>query len=240
MKTMKKLALTSSIALACTGAMAPAMASQLTTGLKQGAVFSTSTILGAAAGGPVGLMLGALGGAYLGGQIEKADQSSHTEKQLAERNMQLANLQSRLAQSDEQLAEADARLDELTQIALDTLEFQVLFHTGADQLTDYAQQRVVAVANFLNKHPDLSIRLSGHADPRGTDEYNNVLADQRALAVEKALLDLGIDASRIQRRSFGADRSVAPKGDYEAYALERRVDLEILNQSQSGSLVQAH
>lgn len=240
MKTMKKLALTSSIALACSGAAVPALAGQLGTGLKQGAVFSTSTILGAAAGGPLGLMFGALGGAYLGGQIEKADRASHTDMQQAEHNMQLANLQDQLAESDEQLVQADARLDELSQIALDSLEFQVLFHTGADQLTDYAQERVIAVANFLGKHPGLAIRLSGYADPRGTDEYNNVLADQRALAVEKALLDLGISAERIERRSFGADRSTAARGDYEAYALERRVDMEIVQDRQSNRVVRAH
>lgn len=240
MTTMKKLALTSCIALTCSGAMAPAMASQLTTGIKQGTVFSASTILGAVAAGPAGLVLGALGGAYLGGQIEKADQSSHTETQLAERDMELAHLQSQLLQADEELARSDARLTELSQIALDTLEFQVLFHTGADQLTDYAQARVAAVANFLNKHPRLSIRLSGYADPRGTDEYNNVLADQRALAVERALLDLGIDAARIERRSFGADRSTATRGDYEAYTLERRVDIEVFSDMEAEGLAQAH
>lgn len=236
---MKKLIVTAGIALACTSAVAPAMASQLTTGLKQGAVFSTSTILGAAAGGPVGLMLGALGGAYLGGQIEKADQAQLTQQQLAEQKMQVAELQYQLAQADEDLARSDEKLGKLSQLALDSLEFQVLFHTGADELNPHAQERVASLANFLNKHPQLSIRLSGYADPRGTDEYNNVLADQRAQAVEKALLELGIAAERIERRSYGADRSVAAKGDYEAYALERRVDIEVFT-TQSPQLVQAH
>lgn len=236
---MKKVLITAAIALTCSTAMVPAMASQLTTGLKQGAVFTTSTIVGAAAGGPVGLMLGALGGAYLGGQIEKADKSQVIEQELVEREMQLAELQSQLAYSDEQLAEADAKLGELSQLALDTLEFQVLFHTGADQLTEHARERIATVANFLNKHPQLAIRLSGHADPRGTDEYNNVLADQRAQSVEQALLEFGIAPERIERRSFGADRSVAARGDYEAYALERRVDIEIFN-AVSDRLVSAH
>lgn len=237
---MKKLLITTGIALACTSAVTPVMASQLTTGLKQGAVFSTSTILGAAAGGPVGLMLGALGGAYLGGQIEKADKTELTEQELAEHKMQLADLQNQLAYTDEQLDRADKKLGELSQIALDTLEFQVLFHTGADVLNEHAQERVASVANFLKKHPRLSIRLSGHADPRGTDEYNNVLADQRAQAVEQALLDQGIAANRIERRSYGADRSIATKGDYEGYALERRVDIEIFSNMEGNALVQAH
>lgn len=237
---MKKLILTTSIALACASTVTPAMAGQLSTGLKQGAVFSTSAILGAAAGGPAGLMLGALGGAYLGGQIEKADQSELTQQQLAEKEMQVAELQYQLAQADKELARSDEKLGELSQIALDNLEFQVLFHTGADELNPRAQDKVVSLATFLNKHPQLAIRLSGYADPRGTDEYNNVLADQRAQAVEKALVDLGVAAERIERRSYGADRSVAAKGDYEAYAMERRVDIEVFNNPPSSHLVQAH
>jgi outer membrane protein OmpA-like peptidoglycan-associated protein len=231
---MKKALLATSIAIASTtAAVAPASAGEAATGLKQGAVFSTSAVVGAAAGGPLGFVLGALGGAYLGEQIKRADQSEVTELELAEQKMRVAELRT-------QLAQADAKVGELSQLALDTLEFQVLFHTGADQLTERGQARVAALANFLNKHPNLSVRLTGYADPRGTDEYNNVLSEYRARSVEDALMDLGIESYRIERQSFGADKSIAPKGDHEAYAMERRVDIEIFNPMVAETFVQAH
>ncbi|MGQ9426851.1 OmpA family protein [Gilvimarinus sp. F26214L] len=230
---MKKIVALTSIAVASTAAAEPATDNEITTGLKQGAAFTTSTIVGAVAGGPLGLFLGALGGAYVGEQIEKAEQAEITELELAEQKMQVAQLHT-------QLAKADEKVGELSQLALDKLEFQVLFHTGADRLTERAEGRVHALADFLQKHPDLTVRLTGYADPRGTDEYNNVLSEHRARAVEDALQELGIEAYRIQRQSFGADRSVAPKGDYEAYAMERRVDIELLSPTLADNLVQAH
>jgi outer membrane protein OmpA-like peptidoglycan-associated protein len=230
---MKKKLMATGIALASAVSVTPASADETTTGLKQGTVFSTSAVVGAAAGGPLGFVLGALGGAYLGEQIKKADQSKLTELELAEQKMHVAELRT-------QLARADAKVGELSQLALDTLEFQVLFHTGADQLTERGEARVSALAKFLKKHPGLSVRLTGYADPRGTDEYNNVLSEYRARSVEDVLHELGIEGYRIERRSFGADKSTASRGDHEAYAMERRVDIEIFNPMVADTLVQAH
>lgn len=230
---MKKLALITSIAIASATVVPAVSAGETATALKQGAVFSTSAIAGAAAAGPLGLILGAIGGAYLGEQVKKADHAEFTELELLEHKMQVAELQT-------QLAQADAKVGELSQLALDKLEFQVLFHTGADQLTERGKARVSALAGFLQQHPDLSVRLRGYADPRGTDEYNNVLSDHRARAVEAALAELGVENVRIERRAFGADKSTAPKGDHEAYAMERRVEIEIHNPNAMETLVQAH
>lgn len=230
---MKKKLIATGIALASATSVAPASAAETSTGLKQGAVFSTSAVVGAAAGGPLGFVLGALGGAYLGEQIKKADQSNLTELELAEQKMRVAELRT-------QLARADAKVGELSQLAMDTLEFQVLFHTGADRLTERGEARVAALARFLKKHPGLSVRLTGYADPRGTDEYNNVLSEYRARSVEDALNERGIQGYRIERRSVGADKSTAARGDHEAYAMERRVEIEILNPMLADSLVQAH
>ena len=230
---MKKLAIATSIALATTGASHAVNAAEGKTQRKQEAVVLTSAVVGAFAGGPVGFFLGALGGGFMANEIEKADGAQQTELELAETTMQLAELRT-------QLATADAKVGELTQLALDKLEFQVMFHTGADQLTERGEARVKALAQFLKQHQGLSVRLSGHADPRGTDEYNNVLSDQRALTVQTALEQEGIESYRIERRAFGSDKSEAIKGDYEAYAMERRVDIEIYNPVIVSSLVQAH
>ncbi len=230
---MKKIAIATTIALATTGVTEIAAAAEGKTQRKQEAVVLTSAIVGAAAGGPVGFILGAIGGGFMAEEIEQADLYESSELELAETKMQIAQLQT-------QLAKADTKVGELSQLALDKLEFQVMFHTGADQLTDRGEARVQALAQFLDAHPGLSIRLTGHADPRGTDEYNNVLSDQRALTVQTALESQGVDNYRIERRSFGSDKSGAISGDYEAYAMDRRVDIEIYNPMVVSTLVQAH
>ncbi len=226
---MKKLLIATSIAAA--SIVSPfAMAAEKATEAKQAASFLTGAVTGAVAGGPVGALVGAVAGIFVGEEIREND-----ENQLAmtEQTMQIAELKT-------QLAKADAEIGELTEVALDKLEFQVLFHTGADKLTNRGQARVAALASFLQQHPGLSVRLTGHADPRGTDEYNNVLSDQRAIAVQEGLAAAGISDYRIERRAFGALESVSQKGDFEAYAMDRRVDIEIFNPVLNPTMVQAH
>lgn len=200
---------------------------------KAAGVFTTSAVAGLAAAGPAGMIIGALGGAYLGEQVKKADQLDQSELQRAEYEMQLSQLKT-------QLANADVKVGKLSQLALDKLEFQVLFHTGADQLTERGQARVTALADFLREQDGLTVRLTGHADPRGTDEYNNVLSQHRALTIEQSLIEEGIEPYRIERRSFGSLQSTAMKGNHEHYAMERRVDIEIINPALASGVVQAH
>lgn len=185
---------------------------------KQATVFTGSAIAGAAVGGPVGFIAGALGGVWLGEQIRQAEEANMLASQLNDSRMELSNLA-------QQLDAARVSANDANQLALDTLQFQLLFTTGDDQLQTGQMQQLSALAEFLARHPELQVQLDGHSDPRGSDGYNNVLSDQRALSVQLALEDYGVEPSRISRRAYGASHSQAPRGDADAYALERRVDI---------------
>ncbi|WP_078083868.1 OmpA family protein [Microbulbifer mangrovi] len=185
---------------------------------KQATVFTGAAVAGAAVGGPVGFIAGALGGAWLGEQIKQAEEADMLATQLTESRSELGNLAQQLDAA--RLSANDAR-----ELAMDSLEFQMLFTTGDDQLQDAQERQVAAMADFLNRHPQLQVYLEGHSDPRGSDGYNNVLSDQRALSVQRALEAYGVAPERIERRALGASQSKASKGDVDAYALERRVDI---------------
>lgn len=122
--------------------------------------------------------------------------------------------------------------------SLDTLELQILFHTGVDTLSTRGIKKIAVLSEFLLAHPSLSIRLTGHADPRGTDEYNNVLSEHRALSVQHELENHGVASDRIERRAYGALQSHSPKGNYAAYAQDRRVDIEVFSTEVDQSLAQ--
>lgn len=197
---------------------------------KQATVFTGAAVAGAAVGGPVGFIAGALGGAWLGEQIKQAEEADMLATQLTESRAELGNLAQQLDMA--QLSANDARA-----LALDSLEFQMLFTTGDDQLQEAQERQVAAMADFLARHPQLQVFLEGHSDPRGSDGYNNVLSDQRALSVQRALEAYGVAPERIERRALGASRSKAGKGDLDAYALERRVDIHFgLPESMAGTL----
>jgi peptidoglycan-associated lipoprotein len=81
---------------------------------------------------------------------------------------------------------------------------------------------------IMRANPALRIRISGHADERGSDEYNLVLGNQRALAAKAYLQGRGIDASRIEVTSYGEEHPLERASTEEAWAQNRRDEFEII------------
>jgi peptidoglycan-associated lipoprotein len=83
-------------------------------------------------------------------------------------------------------------------------------------------------AAILNANPALRIRISGHADDRGSDEYNLVLGNNRALAAKRYLEGKGVSGSRIEITSFGEERPLDTTGTEEGWSRNRRDEFEII------------
>jgi peptidoglycan-associated lipoprotein len=77
-------------------------------------------------------------------------------------------------------------------------------------------------ASWLGQYPAKRITVEGHADERGTREYNLALGERRANAAKNHLSSLGIDPSRISTVSYGKERPVALGSDESAWAQNRR------------------
>lgn len=84
---------------------------------------------------------------------------------------------------------------------------------------------IEAHAAYLAANPAVSINLEGHADERGSREYNLALGERRALAVRKQLVLLGASAGQINAVSYGEERPVTEGHNEESYALNRRVEI---------------
>lgn len=82
--------------------------------------------------------------------------------------------------------------------------------------------KVEAVATQLKGLPGKAVRVEGHCDERGTEEYNRSLGERRALAVREALIRAGIAADLIDTRSYGEDRPADPSHNEAAWAKNRR------------------
>src|SRR5256885_14255665 len=80
--------------------------------------------------------------------------------------------------------------------------------------------------SILQANPALRIRISGHCDERGSDEYNLALGNRRATAAKQYLVSHGIDASRIETVSYGEERPADPGHNEEAWAKNRRDEFE--------------
>jgi peptidoglycan-associated lipoprotein len=77
-------------------------------------------------------------------------------------------------------------------------------------------------AAWLQQYPDVIVTIEGHADERGTGEYNLALGDRRANAVKNYLLALGVSPARLLTISYGEERPADPGHDEAAWAQNRR------------------
>ncbi|HUQ18524.1 MAG TPA: OmpA family protein [Gemmatimonadaceae bacterium] len=104
----------------------------------------------------------------------------------------------------------------------------IYFDLDEAALTDEARNSVEAKAPVLLRHPNLRIRIAGHADAQGSDEYNLALGLRRAAETKRYLAALGVDESRIEIVTFGEEKPAVQGNTQEAYALNRRCEFEII------------
>lgn len=105
----------------------------------------------------------------------------------------------------------------------------VLFGTDVYDIDAEARGILDSQAAWLQRYPNVRITLEGHADERGTREYNLGLGDRRANAAKNYLAARGIDASRMTTISYGKERPVALGSDEASWAQNRRAVTVIVN-----------
>lgn len=115
----------------------------------------------------------------------------------------------------------DDRSDELGMVIYFDFDQSDLRPEYADLLARHANQ--------LANNSRVNVRLEGHADERGSREYNIGLGERRSQAVRRMLLIQGAASSQISTVSFGEERPAAFGSDEEAYAQNRRVEIKYLN-----------
>jgi peptidoglycan-associated lipoprotein len=99
---------------------------------------------------------------------------------------------------------------------------RVFFETDSTELTPTAQATLDKQANWLQRYPRYTFTIEGHADERGTREYNFALGSQRAEATKNYLASRGVAASRIRTISYGKERPVAVCDDISCWSQNRR------------------
>ena len=101
----------------------------------------------------------------------------------------------------------------------------VYFEFDKSSLTSKSIQTLKSAVDALNENTSIKVTLSGHADERGTREYNLALGQRRAESVSDYLVLNGINKSRITVKSFGEEKPLAYGQDESSYAKNRRVEI---------------
>ena len=99
---------------------------------------------------------------------------------------------------------------------------RVFFATNKSSLTTAARATLRKQANYLRKNKNLNVTIEGHADERGTREYNLALGERRANAARDYLMTYGISGKRISVISYGKEKPVNPASTPLAWSQNRR------------------
>lgn len=99
---------------------------------------------------------------------------------------------------------------------------RVLFGTDRFDLAPEAQRTLDLQAAWLQRYPNTRLSIEGHADERGTREYNLALSDRRATSVRNYLVAQGVDAGRLRTIGYGKERPAVLGSNEAAWAANRR------------------
>jgi peptidoglycan-associated lipoprotein len=99
---------------------------------------------------------------------------------------------------------------------------KVYFNTDRSDITPEGRQILQRQADWLKRYPNVTVTVEGHADERGTREYNLALGERRASAVKNVLVALGIPANRVSTISYGKERPAVVGSNDQAWAQNRR------------------
>ena len=99
---------------------------------------------------------------------------------------------------------------------------RVFFATNKTSLTTKSRETLRKQATYLRKNKDLNVTIEGHADERGTREYNLALGERRANSAKDYLMTYGISGKRISVISYGKEKPVNPGSDALSWSQNRR------------------
>lgn len=105
----------------------------------------------------------------------------------------------------------------------------VYFDTDRFNIDAEDSARLQTQAQYFSQYPQVSFTIEGHADERGTREYNLALGERRANSAKNYLVSLGIPATRIQTVSYGKERPIALGSNEAAWAQNRRAATVVIN-----------
>jgi peptidoglycan-associated lipoprotein len=101
----------------------------------------------------------------------------------------------------------------------------IYFEFDSSEIRSEFNAMLAAHARFMASDPNITVRLEGHADERGSREYNIGLGERRAQSVRQILALQGVSSAQLSTISYGEERPAAVGSDEQSYGLNRRVEL---------------
>ena len=230
---MKKLVIVSGLMMALSAPAAMAASENIKKAENIG--FGSGLVVGTIAGGPLGAIIGGISGIFVGHSVAADKEIKTMETALAQNedeiNQLLASNQQllgRLRNSEEQQRLQLVSLTERENAAMDTnLTMHVQFRTGSSKLESIYSQQLAELADAMQHNKQLKIELSGFADRRGDETYNQSLSAERVESVKQLLVSQGVSAARISTMALGEAMPLDTNSSLDGDSFDRRVSLRL-------------
>jgi peptidoglycan-associated lipoprotein len=188
----------------------------------------------------VGWLLGAIALtlviAACGGGTPEAEPQPEPEPQVADTRDAAADSAARAAEAKRRAEAEEARRREAERDRVVTIATErVFFDFDKSNIRADAEPVLQRKVSVLREYPDITIRIEGNCDDRGSVEYNLALGQRRAEAVRRYLISYGLDTSRFTVISYGEERPLDRAQNEEAWAQNRRDDFVITNYGRLGA-----
>ena len=204
---------------------------------KENVGFGIGTLIGGVLAGPIGVVIGAGGGTWLGARENKTDKTiASLEKELNAKSIEIAYQQNELAETKEKykkefqkviLNKETQSLEKLS----DGISYVVYYKTNDAKIHQAILPEIQKLANLIKTYPEIKIQINGYTDYRGSDSHNLILSKERIDNVRAEFIKAGISSQRFQTHAYGEHKASANEGDTESYVFDRRVTINLtLNQ----------
>ena len=218
---MKKIIITLILAFKMTAVNADAIESNM----PQHIGFGSGAAVGALVAGPAGVVVGSMLGAFIGHDVWQARVLARKNQELADLHGDIAHARSQLALINATRAKTQAEMVALRELLTD-LSVAVHFDVNSAMTARHYRQALEAVAKASRSIDGLTVRLVGHADPRGSESYNQDLSEARASSVGQVLQEAGTSSMTVHMVGRGENDTLSD-GQEGYYALDRRVDVQL-------------
>ncbi len=224
---MKKIvALTIAIVFLAAGCSTMKENKKTTIGAVTGAVVGAGVgyAIGGGTGAGVGTAVGALAGGTIGYMFDKQEK---------EFKQALADSEAASIQREQRIVDESKQREQ--EVLVLTFKSDFFFDVDSAVLKPGGYKDIDRAAVILNRYPETSLRVEGHTDSTGSEDYNLKLSEKRANAVKNELVAQNLDAARIQTIGFGESKPVADNNVESGRQLNRRVEIVIVPPSEQGS-----
>lgn len=159
---------------------------------------------------------------------DSIDAANREAAEQARRDRERADAEARARARADSIRMEQERMSRMMGDMRSAISAVIYFDYDQSEITDASRSTLDAKLPILTANPSLRLRIAGHTDNRGSDEYNLALGQRRAAAAKRYLTQRGIDDGRLETVSFGEERPVAEGEDESAWSQNRRDEFEII------------